>query len=105
MSAFLVTKRHINALVTGLGRFGLIGDEPARIVGHDLWRENLRSVRYRYPHHDNKHAVDGYDFTFVNVNTAQGWEQKKASVRLQADGARSPPGEGRTQWVVLPQWA
>lgn len=39
--------------------------------GHDLWRENLRSVRYRYPHHDNKHAVDGYDFTFVNVGTAQ----------------------------------
>ena len=49
MSAWHVSKKHIDALVVALFKYevipsGLTPDE----VGKELWRENYRSVNYRY---------------------------------------------------------
>lgn len=50
MSAWVVSKRHIDLLVTAIVRSesvdtgGLSKDQ----IGRELWRENVRSVNYRY---------------------------------------------------------
>lgn len=47
MSAFIVSKRHIDALVTALIQDGAPASE-ADEIGHILWHENHRSVNARY---------------------------------------------------------
>jgi hypothetical protein len=50
MSAWLVSKRHIDAIVTGLINARLIGGtvEAADAAGFLLWQENNISVSHRY---------------------------------------------------------
>jgi hypothetical protein len=53
MSAWLVSKEHIDVLVTAALAFKLIEESGATIVGEDLWQENVKSLEYRYPNgHD-----------------------------------------------------
>jgi hypothetical protein len=58
MSAWVVSKRHIDLLVTAIVRSesvdtgGLSRDE----IGRWLWRENVRSVNYRYSERDRTPA-------------------------------------------------
>lgn len=47
MSVWIVSKKHIDYIVTALKNAGL-ADDPDK-AGRLLWRENLRSVAYRYP--------------------------------------------------------
>lgn len=51
MSAWLVSKRHIDAIVTALADGGIIRPTPeaCEAVGDMLWRENVASLAYRYP--------------------------------------------------------
>lgn len=48
MSAWIVNKPHIDALVQALIEYRLIGPSHATEIGRDLWAENHKSVNYRY---------------------------------------------------------
>lgn len=50
MSAWVVTKAHIDVLVNGLVQYQLAPVDPAALnkIGAMLWRENHKSVNYRY---------------------------------------------------------
>ena len=47
MSAWIVSKRHIDFLVSALAQFGTL-DMDAHRAGQRLWAENVASVAYRY---------------------------------------------------------
>ena len=49
MSAWIVSRNHINALVQWAIRTGLVTAEQADATGRMLWAANLESVAYRYP--------------------------------------------------------
>lgn len=49
MSAWIVSKTHIDSLVQALIEADLIDPDKATTTGRMLWRENLRSINYRYP--------------------------------------------------------
>ncbi|MCL2393051.1 MAG: hypothetical protein FWC87_00060 [Acidimicrobiaceae bacterium] len=49
MSAWIVSKRHIDHMVTALIARELVSPLEADPIGRMLWRENLKSVAYRYP--------------------------------------------------------
>lgn len=49
MSAWIVSKAHIDALVQEMIAREMIEPNAARVVGYELWEENRRSVAARYP--------------------------------------------------------
>lgn len=52
MSAWIVSRAHIDALVAGLAANGIVdGSADMDAVGRELWRENYRSVNFRYGEH------------------------------------------------------
>lgn len=50
MSAWIVSKPHIDALVQEMIARQMIEPEQATVVGCELWEECRRSVAYRYPY-------------------------------------------------------
>lgn len=48
MSAWVVEKGHIDVLVNGLVQHGLVEPRDMQATGQMLWKENYRSVNYRY---------------------------------------------------------
>lgn len=48
MSAWIVSKNHIDYLVTAMAQYGTL-DTNAHYAGQKLWKENVKSVAYRYP--------------------------------------------------------
>lgn len=48
MSAYIVSKRHIDAIVTAAVNAGLGGGKTPDQLGDMLWRENVVSVCFRY---------------------------------------------------------
>jgi hypothetical protein len=48
MSAFIVSRQHIQYLVYALGKYELLEESP-EATGQRLWDENIRSVMHRYP--------------------------------------------------------
>jgi hypothetical protein len=57
MSAWIVSKKHIDVLVAGAiecggfdhrGKFIVVSEENASEIGKMLWRENHKSINYRY---------------------------------------------------------
>jgi hypothetical protein len=69
MSAFVVSKRDIDAIVTIALELG-VSTRPANLLGRLLWEENVKSVAYRYDmpaRHAEEHAeyvadVEAYAF-------------------------------------------
>jgi hypothetical protein len=49
MSAWIVSKRHINALVHGLTKRELVSGYTPSEIGRILWLENVKSIHARYP--------------------------------------------------------
>ena len=64
MSAWRVSKKHIDALVVALFKYEVIPNGLTRNeVGKELWRENYRSVNYSY---DKKSRIPrGYTCTYT----------------------------------------
>lgn len=60
MSAFIVSKDHIDVLVNALLEADLVAEAKADAVGKELWDENHRSVNYRY---GESTATPDYVFT------------------------------------------
>jgi len=50
MSAWVVSKAHIDAMVLAGVQLGVIHPRDAQRVGQNLFQENVRSVRHRYSH-------------------------------------------------------
>lgn len=48
MSAWIVSKAHIDCLVQAMIADGLVPMEKATAIGRELWSENHRSINYRY---------------------------------------------------------
>lgn len=53
MSAWVVHRNHIHLLVRGLTDSEIVTTVDPDEIGRTLWRENLRSVSYLYPHQRN----------------------------------------------------
>jgi hypothetical protein len=51
MSAWIVSKAHIDVLTAGLVQHGFIKEEERATIGWYLWKENHASVNYRYSEH------------------------------------------------------
>lgn len=75
MSAFIVTRTHIDTLVSGaidltrdLSGFAQVTRETGTDVGRMLWRENHRSVRFRYRTQaetaNDEARIAGYTFRY-----------------------------------------
>lgn len=58
MSAWLVSKRHIDCLTTAAIALGVTTKDEATEFGDMLWQENCRSLMARY---GEKHIADGGD--------------------------------------------
>lgn len=67
MSAWVVSKAHIDVLVSALAEFKVRHDlgADAKAIGPALWRENVASVAYRYDlatrDDERKGELDGYN--------------------------------------------
>ena len=59
MSAWIVTKTHVDVLVAALLEYRLIDRDEADQVGAELWAENYASINYRY---DEDTAAPSYSF-------------------------------------------
>lgn len=64
MSAWTVSKAHIDVLVQAMIDEQVIDPEQATAIGATLWRENYRSVNYRYRRHD---PVPRYTFRGIEA--------------------------------------
>jgi hypothetical protein len=71
MSAWIVSKNHINAIVQGAITLELIPPNKATEVGKDLWKENHESIHYRYPN-DKGGGAPSYAFKAGNPDLALG---------------------------------
>lgn len=60
MSAWIVSKAHIDALVNAGIRYGITTVADVHETGQMLWRENHRSINYRY---DKRGRTPQYRFT------------------------------------------
>ena len=64
MSAWIVSKHHIDQLVAGALRLGVIGPQDATVVGRMLTNANKKSIRARYGWYDEEAArVKTYWYT------------------------------------------
>lgn len=78
MSAFVVSKKHIDALVTAAvtrnayikidGEWVEAQPQHANLIGQTLWNENYRSVNARY---NESEKAPEYHWTQVNVSAVQ----------------------------------
>lgn len=66
MSAWTVSKKHIDLLVTLAAQAELLGDNTETQLGQILWDENYRSVNCRY---DENTPTPRYEFTPFNLSS------------------------------------
>ena len=69
MSAWIVSKHHIDILVTALLKYEIVNAVSPDEIGKILWRENYRSVNYRYGERRRTpkyvHTYRGKDLDFI----------------------------------------
>lgn len=68
MSAWIVSKGHIDALVQGLVVEQLVEMNDAAATGRLLWEECRRSVAYRYPNDADGEWPGPIDLTIADIN-------------------------------------
>ncbi len=69
MSAWIVSRQHIDVMVDAAIRSGLVEASQADEVGRMLWKENLVSVAYRYPRDKDGKRPGPTDFRDADVDT------------------------------------
>lgn len=70
MSAWIVSREHIDVLVQGLAESEIVVDVPPDEIGRTLWRENLASIAHRYPQYNEDGERPGpIDFKASDVDT------------------------------------
>lgn len=83
MSAWIVSKQHIDVLTKALFDYGLIGDEPPTVVGKMLWDENLESIHYRYPDTEESHRSYPGPLTFRGPTTVARYRYRDRGDRVR----------------------
>ena len=68
MSAWIVSKTHIDCLVQAGIEREMVRPEEATEFGRMLWGENLASIRYRYPNDGDGERPGPCDFRDSNVD-------------------------------------
>ena len=78
MSAWIVTKKHIDVLMSYAVNVSLkfefnetefiVSKDNADIIGYRIWQENYRSVNARY-HENNETPIYRYDYVGMDPNT------------------------------------
>lgn len=71
MSAWIVSRDHLDLLITAAVAWGLTTTDEADDIGRTLWRENLASVAYRYPDDRDGTRPAPEDFRDRHVDTYQ----------------------------------
>jgi hypothetical protein len=69
VSAWMVSKAHIDVLVQGLAESETVTDVDPDELGRILWRECLASVAYRYPNDGDGERPGPVDFRDNDVET------------------------------------
>lgn len=69
MSAWIVSKAHIDTLVQALITEGVVPMDQANETGRTLWAENLKSVASRYPRDRDGERPGPCDFRDSDVET------------------------------------
>jgi hypothetical protein len=69
MSAWIVSRQHIDVMVDAAIRRGLVEPSQADEVGRMLWKENLASVAHRYPRDKDGERPGPTDFRDADVET------------------------------------
>jgi hypothetical protein len=69
MSAWIVSKKHIDLLVTLAAQNEILGGKTETEFGQILWDENYRSVNYRYQETDNapRYEYQAFDLNSLSV--------------------------------------
>jgi hypothetical protein len=79
MSAFLVSKKHIDALVYARGlnqhRGGRIDELPDNDLGRMLWRENMASLLTKYNTPIDEAELESYHYNPVGVGARFGQDK------------------------------
>jgi hypothetical protein len=74
MSAWVVSRAHIDAIMSVAVQRKVCTAEEATAIGHMLWRENVRSVNFRY---DERGRTPSYRFT-----EAEEWVDSAVALKL-----------------------
>lgn len=64
MSAWIVSKAHIDCLVQAMVVEGIVPLDKATVTGRELWRENHRSINYRY---NERQRTPAYEFSGIEA--------------------------------------
>lgn len=99
MSAWIVSKKHIDYIVTAIIQAELSTKTPDEI-GRMLWRECLASVAYRYPDDGDGERPGPADFCDSDVDTYT-WDETPA---LTAGALMKTLGCYRYQSCEHPGW-
>ncbi|MCO7219488.1 hypothetical protein [Klenkia sp. PcliD-1-E] len=83
MSAWIVSRAHIDVLVQGLCESEHVTHLGPDEVGRSLWQECLRSVAYRYPADGDGNRPGPVDFRDDDVET---YTYRRPSVRISLTG-------------------
>ena len=111
MSAWTVSKQHIDCIVTGAIRLGLVDRKEATKIGKLLWTENYRSVNARYNESNRRptyeyaayESTDGFLCKQVHCYDYQtcehdGWRKSRAYRLCQAILAEFPDIEATSDY-------
>jgi hypothetical protein len=104
MSAWIVSRAHIDALVLAGVQWGVIADpDPDKLagVGRMLWAQCLASVAYRYPRDGDGDRPGPTDFRDADVTT---YTAPTAEVLLSAAGVVKAIGCYEYQSCEHPGW-
>ena len=69
MSAWIVSRDHIDLLLTAALAWEITAPGDTDVTGRMLWKENLTSVAHRYPHDRNGDRPGPIDFRDRHVDT------------------------------------
>lgn len=101
MSAWIVSRAHIDVLVQALCEGEYVTDRSPDEVGRELWRENLASVAYRYPNDGNGGRPGPMEFRDSDVDT---YTYRRPSVRIEPSAVLSATGCYDYQSCEHPGW-
>jgi hypothetical protein len=125
MSAWMVSTRHIDCLVSAMGAFGIVGRDEYDRIGDILVQENVESLLYRYSRDKRsdyaapgtyRHTpfssedpafilkqVDCYDYQACEH---PGWEESEASrlCNLLVEKIAASIGHSPSEIRMTPAW-
>jgi xylose isomerase len=94
LSAWIVSKKHIDYVVTAAIAAELIPGSMADTTGRVLWGENVRSVAYRYSNHDHTaEAAEVAEYTWAETPVLTGGALAKTLGCLNYQSCERPDWE------------